>query len=116
MMKRSIKKQQQFGEFWKRAGYSKESDDYFYLYELVMNGRSQTGIVACTSISDYIDEKLKHEFTRHEKEIDRMNHIRTCDANTSPIFLSYRPQSEIQTIIKTWQRSPAGMILPAIMR
>ncbi|MDU5335224.1 DUF1015 domain-containing protein [Enterococcus sp.] len=91
--------------FLEKGWLFKESDAYFYLYELVMDGRSQTGIVACTSIQDYIDEKIKkHEFTRHEKEIDRMNHIRTCDANTSPIFLSYRPQTEIQTIIKKWQK------------
>lgn len=91
--------------FLKAGWLFKEEQNYFYLYELVMNGRSQTGIVACTSIEDYIDEKIKkHEFTRHEKEIDRMNHIRTCDANTSPIFLSYRPKTEIQQIIKAWQQ------------
>ncbi|MDU5510945.1 DUF1015 family protein [Enterococcus gilvus] len=94
--------------FLEKGWLFKENEANFYLYELVMNGRSQTGIVACTSIADYIDEKIKkHEFTRHEKEIDRMNHIRTCDANTSPIFLSYRPQEEIQTIIKTWQKEHA---------
>ncbi|MGM0303554.1 hypothetical protein IGI66_003219 [Enterococcus sp. AZ048] len=94
--------------FLEKGWLFKENEANFYLYELVMNGRSQTGIVACTSITDYIDEKIKkHEFTRHEKEIDRMNHIRTCDANTSPIFLSYRPQEEIQTIIKTWQKEHA---------
>lgn len=91
--------------FLEKGWLFKESEAYFYLYELVMDGRSQTGIVACTSIQDYIDERIKkHEFTRHEKEIDRMNHIRTCDANTSPIFLSYRPRTEIQTIIKKWQK------------
>lgn len=94
--------------FLEKGWLFKENEANFYLYELVMNGRSQTGIVACTSITDYIDEKIKkHEFTRHEKEIDRMNHIRTCDANTSPIFLSYRPQEEIQTIINTWQKEHA---------
>lgn len=94
--------------FLEKGWLFKENEANFYLYELVMNGRSQTGIVACTSITDYIDDKIKkHEFTRHEKEIDRMNHIRTCDANTSPIFLSYRPQEEIQTIIKTWQKEHA---------
>lgn len=95
-------------EFLEKGWLFKESEAYFYLYELVMNGRSQTGIVACTSIQDYIDEKIKkHEFTRHEKEIDRMNHIRTCDANTSPIFLSYRPHTGIQTIIQSWQTAHA---------
>ena len=94
--------------FLEKGWLFKENEANFYLYELVMNGRSQTGIVACTSTTEYIDEKIKkHEFTRHEKEIDRMNHIRTCDANTSPIFLSYRPQEEIQTIIKTWQKEHA---------
>ena len=94
--------------FLEKGWLFKEDAAYFYLYELVMDGRSQTGIVACTAISDYIDEKIKkHEFTRHEKEIDRMNHIRTCDANTSPIFLSYRPQAAIQAIIKDWQTTHA---------
>ncbi|REC31068.1 hypothetical protein CF160_00805 [Enterococcus pseudoavium] len=93
-------------DFLAKGWLFKETEAYFYLYELVMEGRSQTGIVACTSIQDYLDEKIKkHEFTRHEKEIDRMNHIRTCDANTSPIFLTYRPQTEIQTIIKDWQQA-----------
>lgn len=92
-------------EFLEKGWLFKETADYFYLYELVMEGRSQTGIVACTAISDYLEGNIKkHEFTRHEKELDRMNHIRTCDANTSPIFLSYRPQAEIQTLIKTWQK------------
>ncbi|MDT2759103.1 DUF1015 domain-containing protein [Enterococcus xiangfangensis] len=91
--------------FLEKGWLFKENKAYFYLYELVMSGRSQTGIVACTSINDYIDGKIKkHEFTRHEKEIDRMNHIRTCDANTSPIFLSYRPQEKIQATIKNWQK------------
>lgn len=94
--------------FLEKGWLFKENKAYFYLYELVMAGRSQTGIVACTSINDYIDEKIKkHEFTRHEKEIDRMNHIRTCDANTSPIFLSYRPQEKIQATIKNWQKAHA---------
>ncbi|EQC81549.1 hypothetical protein HSIEG1_3601 [Enterococcus sp. HSIEG1] len=60
-----------------------------------MAGRSQTGLVVCTSIEDYVAGKIKkHEFTRPEKEVDRINHIQACDANTSPIFLSYRqPES-----------------------
>lgn len=92
-------------DFLEAGWLFKEDQPYFYLYELGMNGRSQTGIVACTGIEDYINEKIKkHEFTRHEKEIDRMNHIRTCDANTSPIFLSYRPKIEIQKLIETWQQ------------
>lgn len=91
-------------DFFAKGWLVKEAAAAFYLYELVMDGRSQTGIVTCTSIQDYLDEKIKkHEFTRHEKEIDRMNHIRTCDANTSPIFLSYRPQNDIQLLVAEWK-------------
>lgn len=91
-------------DFLAKGWLVKEAAAAFYLYELVMDGRSQTGIVTCTSIQDYLDEKIKkHEFTRHEKEIDRMNHIRTCDANTSPIFLSYRPQNDIQLLVAEWK-------------
>lgn len=91
-------------DFLAKGWLVKEAAAAFYLYELVMDGRSQTGIVTCTSIQDYLDEKIKkHEFTRHEKEIDRMNHIRTCDANTSPIFLSYRPQNDIQVLVAEWK-------------
>ncbi|MHC5269418.1 DUF1015 domain-containing protein [Enterococcus sp. LJL98] len=88
----------------------KDNHPNFYLYQLTMNGRSQTGLVACTSIDDYIAGKIKkHEFTRHEKEIDRINHMKACDANTSPIFLTYRKEAEIQTIIETWKKNHATL-------
>ncbi|KFN93436.1 hypothetical protein TMUPMC115_0402 [Tetragenococcus muriaticus PMC-11-5] len=78
-------------EFLQQDWLKKDTQDNYYLYQLTMNGNSQTGLVACTSIDDYMQENIKkHEYTRHEKEVDRMNHIRSCDANTSPIFLSYR--------------------------
>ena len=58
-----------------------------------MNGRSQTGLVICASIDDYINNKIKkHEHTREDKELDRINHVDYCDANTGPIFLTYRNQ------------------------
>ncbi|MFC4770471.1 DUF1015 domain-containing protein [Enterococcus hermanniensis] len=95
-------------DFLAKGWLVKEEVAAFYLYELVMDGRSQTGLVTCTSIQDYLAEKIKkHEFTRHEKEVDRMNHIRTCDANTSPIFLSYRPQADIQAFIEEWKTAHA---------
>ena len=69
----------------------------FYVYELTMNGRSQTGIVACSSIDDYVNGTIrKHENTREEKEIDRINH----NAQTGPIFLVYRSVEEINRIIR----------------
>ncbi|KZL88443.1 DUF1015 domain-containing protein [Clostridium magnum] len=79
-----------------------------YIYKLTMNNRAQVGIVGCTSIDDYINNKIKkHEFTRVEKERDRINHVDTCDANTGPIFLTYRYNSELSDIIKLWmQKDP----------
>ncbi|MDT2755807.1 DUF1015 family protein [Enterococcus asini] len=90
---------------WLNKGWLvKEDRPLLYLYELTMNGRSQTGLVATTSIDDYSTGKIKkHEFTRPEKEVDRINHIKACDANTSPIFLSYRDKTDIQELIANWQ-------------
>ncbi|GLI54798.1 chromosome partitioning protein ParB [Propionigenium maris DSM 9537] len=74
-----------------------------YIYRQLMNGRVQTGIVGCTSIDDYINDIIKkHEFTRPEKERDRINNFEYCDANTAPIFLTYRKNNEINSIIKKW--------------
>lgn len=91
-------------DFLQKGWLEKDTEENYYLYQLTMEGRSQTGLVACTSIDDYAEGKIKkHEYTRHEKEIDRMNHIRSCDANTSPIFLSYRENQTIQQLIQNWQ-------------
>lgn len=73
---------------------------YYYIYELTMNGRSQTGIVACASVDDYMDEIIKkHENTREDKELDRICHVDTCDAQTGPIFLAYRSNQTINEIV-----------------
>jgi uncharacterized protein (DUF1015 family) len=73
----------------------------YYLYELTMNGRAQTGIVACASIDDYIDGVIKkHENTRADKELDRIRHVDTCSAQTGPIFLAYRSDEEIEKTVK----------------
>ena len=73
----------------------------FYVYELTMNGRSQTGIVACSSIDDYVNGAIrKHENTREGKEIDRINHVDRTNAQTGPIFLVYRSVEEINRIVR----------------
>lgn len=93
-------------DFLQKGWLEKDGQENYYLYQLTMEGRSQTGLVACTSIDDYAEGKIKkHEYTRHEKEIDRMNHIRSCDANTSPIFLSYRENQATQQLIRNWQET-----------
>lgn len=97
-----------FQDFLAKGWLIKEQRPLLYLYELTMNGRSQTGLVATTSIDDYTSGKIKkHEFTRPEKEVDRIKHIQACDANTSPIFLSYRDEDHIQRLISQWQDQKA---------
>ena len=77
-----------------------------YIYRQVMNGRSQTGIVGCASIDDYMNNVIKkHEHTLAVKEQDRVNHVDACDANTGPIFLTYRNDHEINTIVNNWIRN-----------
>ena len=80
----------------------------FYLYRLTMDGRSQTGLVTTTSIDEYMDGTIKkHEFTRADKELDRINHVDYCDANTGPIFLAYRQAQAVQTITDGWKENNA---------
>lgn len=73
---------------------------YYYIYELTMNGKSQTGIVACSSIDDYQNNIIKkHENTREEKEQDRIRHVDTTNAHTGPIFLAYRAVDTINEVV-----------------
>lgn len=95
-------------QFLEKKWLIQDEKPLFYLYELTMNGRAQTGLVTCTSIHDYNNGKIKkHEFTRPEKEVDRIRHIEACDANTSPIFLTYRKQEAIQNIMDQWKETHA---------
>lgn len=74
-----------------------------YIYRLTMNGKSQTGLVACTSIDEYLDGTIKkHELTRADKETDRIRHVDALNANTGPIFLAYQGQEMIQSMIDGW--------------
>ena len=78
----------------------------FYIYRQIMNGRSQTGLVGCASIDDYMNNIIKkHEFTRADKEADRIRHVDYCDANTGPIFLTYRKNDAISEIIDSWKEN-----------
>lgn len=70
--------------------FVKEKNDFYYLYELTMNGHTQTGIVTCISIDDFENGIVKkHENTRADKEQDRIRHVDTCNAQTGPVFLTY---------------------------
>ena len=78
----------------------------YYVYELIMDGRSQTGIVACASIDDYCNNVImKHENTREEKEQDRIRHVDICSAQTGPIFLAYRSNDVISAVVNETKKS-----------
>lgn len=86
---------------WIREGrFVREDKPCYYIYEQVMEGRSQKGIVACASIDDYQNQVIKkHENTRADKEQDRIRHVDVCEAQTGPIFLAYRSQAPLRQVI-----------------
>lgn len=88
--------------------YERDEQEAYYIYELVMDGRSQTGLVACASVDDYVNCVIKkHENTRADKEVDRITHVDTCSAQTGPIFLAYRSNQIINDIVeKAKKESP----------
>jgi len=90
--------------FIQRGVLFREDKSCFYIYELVMAGRSQTGLVGISSVDDYEKDVIrKHEFTRPEKELDRINHIKTTRAQTGNVFLAYRNVEEIDNEISKWK-------------
>lgn len=89
-----------YNEFKDKGIYEEDVCDSYYLYELTMNGTSQVGIVGLASVDDYLNNIIKkHENTREEKEIDRINHVDTLNAQTGPIFLAYKANDALQKII-----------------
>ncbi len=81
-----------------------DNKECYYVYQLIMNGKSQTGLVCVSSLDDYENNIIKkHEFTRPEKEQDRINHIKTTGAQTGNVFLAYRNNDEVDAIIENWK-------------
>ena len=81
------------------GSFVQEEMPVYYLYELTMDDRSQTGIVACASVDDYLNKVIKkHENTREEKEQDRIRHVDVCSAQTGPIFLAYRSNEVLRKL------------------
>ncbi len=75
----------------------------FYIYRQIMQGRLQTGLVGCASIDDYLNNKIKrHEKTLAKKEQDRIKHVDVTNANTGPIFLTYRKNTTVNLILSVW--------------
>ncbi|MES2774551.1 MAG: DUF1015 family protein [Bacteroidota bacterium] len=92
--------------FMSRDVLFRENKACYYIYQLVMNGRSQTGLVVASSLDDYENDIIKkHEFTRPEKEQDRINHILTTGAQTGNVFLAYRNLEAIDSLINDCKAS-----------
>lgn len=89
----------------KEGEFIQDESPYFYIYRQIMNERVQTGLVFTASIDDYVSNVIKkHEFTRADKEEDRINHVDYCNANTGPIFLTYRKDNNISAIIDKYTK------------
>lgn len=92
----------------KKGKLCQDTENAYYVYELTMNGRIQTGLVACADVDDYLNGVIKkHENTRAEKEQDRIRHVDCCNAQTGPIFLAYRHHPVIsETLQKAKSQEP----------
>lgn len=87
-------------DWLKEGAFIRDTRECYYIYELTMEGRVQTGLVACASIDDYVNCVIKkHENTRADKEQDRIRHVDTCSAQTGPIFLAYRANKVISEVV-----------------
>lgn len=85
----------------KKGIFTVDEHDCYYIYRQIMNGRTQTGLVACFAVDDYLNNVIKkHEFTRQEKEDDRIRHVDICSAHTGLVFLAYKQVSEIQRLLE----------------
>ncbi|MEK6783334.1 MAG: DUF1015 family protein [Bacteroidota bacterium] len=93
--------------------FFQDKEDCLYIYELVMDGRSQNGIVACASVEDYMNGHIKkHELTRPDKETDRKNHVRVSMMNAEPVFFAYPANKSLdQTVESIKQNKPAYSFL-----
>lgn len=88
--------------------FVQDKNECYYIYELTLKGRTQTGIAACASIEDYHAQVIKrHENTRKDKELDRICHVSACEAQTGPIFLAYRSDPVIAEVVKRAKKGEA---------
>lgn len=94
-----------FAKFQRNGWLVEDAKPMYYIYAQTMNGRTQHGIVLGASVKDYMDGVIKkHELTRHEKEEDRMKHIRITDANIEPVFLAYPDNAALASLIDQYAR------------
>ena len=91
-----------------RGDLKQDDKPMFYIYEQVMDGRAQCGLVGLASVDEYMDGTIKkHELTRADKEADRIKHVDVCDAHSSPVFFTYRHQEVIDSLVQRIMSSTA---------
>lgn len=99
------KAKENLAAFIQRNILFRENKPCYYIYQLVMNNRVQTGLVCTSSVEDYEKDIIKkHEFTRPDKELDRINHIKTSGAQTGNVFLAYRDVAAVDAIVDQWKQ------------
>ena len=100
------KAKENFGKFQEQEWLVPDSKERLYIYAQTMNGKTQYGIVGCAGVDDYLNGIIKkHELTRHEKEEDRMKHVRITNANMEPVFFTYPAVKEIDEIVEAYVKS-----------
>ena len=86
--------------------FKQDEKECFYVYQLIMDGHKQTGLVGCCAIDDYFDNHIKkHELTRPDKEEDRKNHVRHGKMNAEPVFFSYPHVAEIDALVDSVKKT-----------
>ncbi len=90
-----------FEQLMKDGIFFQDAQECLYIYRLTMNGRTQTGIVGCASVDDYLNNVIKkHELTRPDKEEDRKNHVRVANMNAEPVFFAYLQKKELDELVE----------------
>jgi len=89
-----------FNKFQQEGWLVQDNDEYYYIYAQTMNGKTQHGLVVCSHVDDYLNNRIKkHELTRRDKEEDRMKHVRVTDANIEPVFFAYPDNAELEELM-----------------
>ncbi len=97
-----------FDRICAEAPLKEDENKHLYIYELTMNGRSQTGIIGAASAAEYRSGVIKkHEKTRQDKEDDRTRQVMALRSHTGPAFFTYRDQADINALVNEEKKAPA---------
>lgn len=100
------KARENFIKFQQSGWLLPDDKPYLYIYAQTMWGKTQYGIVGCSSVDDYFNNVIKkHELTRKDKEEDRMKHVRVTNANMEPVFFAYPSLPELDNLVMDYAKS-----------